>query len=217
MVDGTMKVHRFGDVFHKKISNYKAQTNYKLQITNYFSTFCPPASGLNYLTKYKRYLEFLSMDILYTDRLKTFLGMITLVFTLNGLQRVIFEKDEKCTKSSQEELSLNSIYLKQFNEYFGGERKEFDFPLDISGTTFQEKVWEFVHSIPFGETISYQGVAERIGHPNAQRAVGNALRQNPIPIVIPCHRVIQSNRDLGGFTGGIEIKRKLLEFEALNK
>lgn len=157
------------------------------------------------------------MDILYKSRLKTFLGMITLVFTEQGLQQVLFEKDSKDREYSRKELLPESIYAKQLSAYFRGERLEFDFPLDISGTTFQKRVWQVVRSIPFGQTISYRDIARKINFPDAQRAVGNALRQNPIPIVIPCHRVIRSNGELGGFVAGIEVKRKLLEFEGLNK
>jgi methylated-DNA-[protein]-cysteine S-methyltransferase len=157
------------------------------------------------------------MDALHKNRLKTFVGMITLIFTDHGIKQVIFEKDSKDSEYSPEGLFPENVYASQLDEYFKGKRREFDFSLDISGTPFQKRVWQAVRSIPFGQTISYRDVAEKINLPNAQRAVGNALGQNPIPIVIPCHRVIRSNGELGGFTGGITIKRKLLEFEGLNR
>ncbi len=104
-------------------------------------------------------------------------------------------------------------FLKQLEEYFEGKRKEFDVPVILDGTDFQKKVWIETMKIPYGETISYFELAKLIGSPNAVRAVGNALGKNRIPIVIPCHRVLKSDGQLGGFTGGVEIKKYLLELE----
>ncbi|MDP8314622.1 MAG: methylated-DNA--[protein]-cysteine S-methyltransferase, partial [Candidatus Celaenobacter antarcticus] len=92
-------------------------------------------------------------------------------------------------------------------------RKHFDLPLILVGTSFQRKVWEYIQHIPFGETQTYNEVAQGIGHPNAQRAVGNALHTNPIPIIVPCHRVVRTDGGLGGFGLGIDVKQKLLDFE----
>lgn len=103
--------------------------------------------------------------------------------------------------------------IKQLNEYFSGERIEFDIPVEPEGTDFQLKVWRALCSIPYGETRSYSGIAEAIGKPEAQRAVGMANNKNPIPIIIPCHRVIGKNGSLTGYAGGIEMKKKLLEAE----
>jgi len=81
------------------------------------------------------------------------------------------------------------------------------------GTPFQIKVWEYLQQIPYGKTQTYQDVAKGIGHPRSSRAVGNANHVNPIPIIIPCHRVIRSDKGLGGFGGGIDVKKRLLDFE----
>jgi len=99
--------------------------------------------------------------------------------------------------------------------YFEGRRVEFPGQFDLSqATPFQRAVWEETCSIPYGETRSYSWVAERLGRPKAQRAVGQALKHNPLPILIPCHRVIGSDGSLVGFGGGLELKRRLLELEA---
>ena len=102
---------------------------------------------------------------------------------------------------------------KQMKEYFEGERKEFDLPLRPEGTDFQKKVWNALLEIPFGETRSYQDIANAVGSPKACRAVGMANHQNPIIIVIPCHRVIGKNGKLVGYGGGLSMKEKLLLLE----
>ena len=104
----------------------------------------------------------------------------------------------------------------QLAEYFSGERKEFDLPLSYSGTDFQVSVLEALQQIPYGETASYADVAKRIGRPKAVRAVGAANGRNPIPIIVPCHRVIGSSGDLTGFGGGLDTKEALLRLEAEN-
>jgi methylated-DNA-[protein]-cysteine S-methyltransferase len=103
---------------------------------------------------------------------------------------------------------------KQLDEYFAGERKEFDVLLNLSGTDFQVQVLEELQRIPYGETTSYGAIAKRIGRPRAMRAVGAANGRNPIPIIIPCHRVIGSSGDLTGFGGGLDTKAALLRLEA---
>jgi methylated-DNA-[protein]-cysteine S-methyltransferase len=102
----------------------------------------------------------------------------------------------------------------QLQEYFRGERRTFDLPLAPRGTEFQMDVWRALQRIPYGETRSYSGIAREIGRPAAVRAVGAANGANPIPIVIPCHRVVGSNGSLTGFGGGIETKRWLLALES---
>ncbi len=104
-------------------------------------------------------------------------------------------------------------FLRHLEEYFNGKRKEFDVPVILDGTDFQEKVWVETMKIPYGETISYAELAKRVGSPKAFRAVGRALGKNKIPIVIPCHRVLRSDGQIGEFTGGVEIKKYLLELE----
>ncbi len=104
----------------------------------------------------------------------------------------------------------------QLQEYFAGERKAFDLPLQLYGTEFQVSVLEALQKIPYGETVSYGEIAKRIGKPKAMRAVGAANGRNPIPIVVPCHRVIGSSGDMTGFGGGIDTKEALLRLEAEN-
>ena len=104
----------------------------------------------------------------------------------------------------------------QLEEYFAGERKDFDLPLHLSGTDFQVQVLRELQRIPYGETTSYGDIAERIGRPKAMRAVGAANGRNPIPIIVPCHRVIGSSGDLTGFGGGLDTKEALLRLEAEN-
>lgn len=101
----------------------------------------------------------------------------------------------------------------QLSEYFEGTRREFNMPLDVRGTPFQKRVLEALRGIPYGETRSYKDIAQRIGSPLAVRAVGAANGSNPIPVIIPCHRVIGSNGKLTGFGGGLPTKQYLLDLE----
>ena len=103
--------------------------------------------------------------------------------------------------------------FRQLDAYFAGELTQFDLPLRLAGTAFQNTVWTALCNIPFGETISYGALAARIGRPTAGRAVGAANGANPLPIVVPCHRVIGADKSLTGFGGGIETKRFLLAHE----
>ncbi len=105
---------------------------------------------------------------------------------------------------------------RQLDEYFAGQRRDFDLPLHVAGTDFQVQVLEELRRIPYGETTSYGDIAKRIGRPKAMRAVGRANGANPIPIVIPCHRVIGSGGALTGFGGGLDTKEALLRLEAEN-
>ena len=106
-----------------------------------------------------------------------------------------------------------SLVEDQLQEYFAGTRREFDLPLDLRGTSFQLTVWRELARIPYGETTSYGEIARRIGQPAASQAVGAANGANPIPIVIPCHRVIGADGGMTGFGGGIETKKWLLALE----
>ena len=103
----------------------------------------------------------------------------------------------------------------QLAEYFAGERREFELPLAPIGTEFQRRVWHTLRAIPFGSTISYSELARRIGEPSAMRAVGAANGKNPIPIIIPCHRVIGADGSMTGFGGGLPLKRRLLQLEQM--
>jgi methylated-DNA-[protein]-cysteine S-methyltransferase len=104
--------------------------------------------------------------------------------------------------------------IRQLQSYFAGERKNFDLSLSLEGTDFQKTVWTALRKIPYGETISYKELAEMIDKPKAVRAVGAANGANPIPIIIPCHRVIGNDGSLTGFGGGLPLKKRLLELES---
>jgi|TARA_Y100000031_G_C8210763_1_gene380807 methylated-DNA-[protein]-cysteine S-methyltransferase len=105
--------------------------------------------------------------------------------------------------------------VKRFRSYFSGQQAAFPDELDLSeATSFQRKVWETTRLIPYGETRSYIWVAEQIKQPGAARAVGQALGRNPLPVIIPCHRVLSSDGRLSGFSGGVEMKKRLLSLEA---
>ncbi len=103
--------------------------------------------------------------------------------------------------------------IAQLGDYFDGRRRGFDLPLEPRGTEFQRRVWRALTDIPYGKTISYGELARRIGQPSASRAVGLANGANPLPIIVPCHRVIGANGSLTGFGGGLPIKRQLLALE----
>ena len=103
--------------------------------------------------------------------------------------------------------------IKQLQEYFLGTRKEFDLPIKFNGTEFQIKVWQALQNIPYGEIINYGELAKRIDCPKGVRAIGGACGKNPIPIIVPCHRVVGKNGSLTGFSGGIDYKVKLLALE----
>ena len=112
------------------------------------------------------------------------------------------------------ECSVMAEAARQIDEYLTGKRITFDLPLKVEGTDFQKSVWNELCSIPYGETASYADIAKRVGRPAASRAVGNACAANPIPLIIPCHRVVASV-GLGGFSGGLALKRKLMEIEGI--
>jgi O-6-methylguanine DNA methyltransferase len=103
----------------------------------------------------------------------------------------------------------------QLEHYFKGEKLKFKGPFDMRGTPFQIDVWKAIYSIPYGKLTSYGGIAKQIGRPKAVRAVGNAVGDNPMGLVVPCHRVVSSNGGIGGFGGGLELKRKLLKQEGI--
>ncbi len=106
-----------------------------------------------------------------------------------------------------------SLTKKELREYFSKEREEFSIPLSFKGTSFQERAWRALLDIPYGKTISYEEQAKNIDNPKAIRAIGGANGANPIPIIIPCHRVIRKSGDLGGYASGLEIKKFLLNLE----
>jgi methylated-DNA-[protein]-cysteine S-methyltransferase len=103
--------------------------------------------------------------------------------------------------------------VEQLAEYFAGDRRMFELPLRLDGTPFQQRVWRELVRIPYGRTITYAELARRAGNPAASRAVGNANGRNPISIIVPCHRVIGADGQLTGYAGGVDMKRRLLEWE----
>lgn len=140
----------------------------------------------------------------------TIIGPIEIVEEDGYIVRLDFSIDEKI---DTEETSLIKETYKQIEEYLLGNRKKFIVPIKLKGTEFQKKVWNALLEIPYGETMSYKKIAEKIGNPKACRAVGMANHNNPIAIIVPCHRVIGSNRKLVEYAGGLDIKQKLLEIE----
>ena len=120
---------------------------------------------------------------------------------------------EAPSASEQAALDVIETTQRQLNQYFEGERREFDIPLDVKGTAFQNRVWQSIAAIPFGETASYSEVAMSAGAPNAYRAAGTACGANPVVILVPCHRVVGTDRGLHGFGGGLDIKVWLLRHE----
>ncbi len=113
--------------------------------------------------------------------------------------------------------TLTNLVARQLRRYFNGEQKQLNFPYKLYGTNFQKQVWEELIKIPYGETCSYKQIAMKIGNPNASRAIGMANNKNPITIMIPCHRVIGSNGNLTGYSGGLSMKIAILKIESENK
>jgi methylated-DNA-[protein]-cysteine S-methyltransferase len=138
-------------------------------------------------------------------------GGIHLQTTDKGLYS-IKRTSRRSTKKSEKHPILEKT-TKQLDEFFSGRRDQFDLPLDLEGTDFQKKVWKQLLKIPFGKTLSYSQLAKKIGAPNASRAVGTACGKNPIPIVVPCHRVLAKDQKLGGFGWGLPYKKRLLQLE----
>lgn len=138
------------------------------------------------------------------------LGNLQIVVSKNGIQNLSFSD---IPVSAQPANNLLAKTAQQLKEYFSGERTAFDLPLVPEGTEFQQRVWQALREIPFGQTITYGQLSKKLGDPDAVRAVGTANGKNPIAIIIPCHRVIGSDQKLTGYAGGIERKRWLLQHE----
>lgn len=155
-------------------------------------------------------------------KINTPIGELWLDADQNGLTKVSFHPiEEMAVNGAQDQGKKQEILLeteRQLAEYFEGNRQDFQLPLSINtGTIFQQKVWQALQEIPYGEIRTYKKIAETIDHPKAVRAIGQANRMNPLPIVIPCHRVIGQNGQLTGYMGnakaGLLIKRQLLVLE----
>jgi methylated-DNA-[protein]-cysteine S-methyltransferase len=174
------------------------------------------------------------METLHSDTAPSMIGPLFLAASVRGLVALEFDtrlpgqqsirpnprdlRQEKRTLVFEDSPAVMRPYLRELEEYLGGKRHEFSFPLDLRGTDFQIACWRALLAIPYGETRTYADIARSVGKPNAFRAVGMANNRNPLAIVVPCHRVIASDGTLCGYGGGLETKRKLLELEgALTK
>ncbi len=164
-------------------------------------------------------------EIIYTTRFESAVGSFQLASTDRGLAYVQLPKAAgrgfsgwqlRCMRDAEcrEGYEPNRIAAKQILEYLEGKRTEFDLDLDLQGTPFQLDVWNALRDIPYGEVRTYSDVAQAIGRPKAVRAVGTANGANPLSLVVPCHRVIAAGGKLGGYGGGLPLKKKLLAMES---
>ena len=154
-----------------------------------------------------------------TKQLDSPIGRLRLVATDQGLSHLLFDQQVGEDLESDgdaveaDDHPVLAAATAQLAEYFAGRRQEFDIPLDLTGTEFQRAAWSALASVPFGETRSYRQQAEAIGRPKAVRAIGAANGKNPVPIVLPCHRIVGSDGSLTGYGGGLPIKEFLLNHE----
>lgn len=140
-------------------------------------------------------------------------GTLWLVWTTKGLLRLAFDRlDDVGAKQAP----VPAVFAEPLARYFEGQREDFgNVPLDLRGTDFQLRVWAALQNIPWGKVLTYGGVAREIHSPRAMRAVGQANHVNPVPIIVPCHRVVEAGHHLGGYGGGLERKQLLLELEGV--
>lgn len=161
------------------------------------------------------------LKTIYYSEIDSPVGSLLIAATERGLRSLQFldeRKMPKIPKPRKDELWIESreqlqIYIAELQAYFRGELKTFTFKLDLVGTEFQKKCWNALLAIPYGQTCSYADIARQVGSPAAFRAVGQANHNNPIAIVVPCHRVVTSAGTLGGYGGGLPVKEKLLRLE----
>jgi methylated-DNA-[protein]-cysteine S-methyltransferase len=144
--------------------------------------------------------------------LNTPVGWLRISADASGLTEISFIEDPPKTPQPVHLPHLKEAY-RQLSEYFRGERMSFNLPLNPRGTDFQRSVWRTLTQVPFGTTISYKALAQEVGCPGGARAVGQANNRNPLPIVVPCHRVIGADGELAGYALGPEVKRTLLRIE----
>ncbi|AIZ56303.1 methylated-DNA--protein-cysteine methyltransferase [Candidatus Methanoplasma termitum] len=144
----------------------------------------------------------------------TLIGMVSISDDGSGSIDGVYLPNSNLPFREQRECPALVEAARQIDEYLTGKRMTFKLPLKTEGTEFQKKVWNEIKNIPYGETASYSDIAKRIGNPNAYRAVGSACNANPIPLIIPCHRVVAS-KDIGGYGGGLTLKKKLMEIEGI--
>ncbi|NGP76041.1 methylated-DNA--[protein]-cysteine S-methyltransferase [Balneolaceae bacterium YR4-1] len=150
------------------------------------------------------------MDKYFLD---TPIGYLHLIATEDALVELSYVKHKTRQHPAKPSSGIIDKTVQQLSEYFNGERKEFSLPLAPEGTDFQMEVWKQLQEIPYGSTTTYSKLSQKMENPKAIRAIGRANGQNPIPIIIPCHRVIGANDKLVGYAGGIETKRWLLQHE----
>lgn len=148
---------------------------------------------------------------------ETDIGIIGIEEKNGFISNVYFGKDDIEDNIEIKETKLVKEASIQLNKYISGELKEFKLPLSPKGTEFMNEVWNGLCEIPYGEVLTYKEMGEKIGRPKAARAVGLACNRNPIPIFIPCHRIVGSSGKLTGYLGGVDIKEKLLNIERKNK
>jgi methylated-DNA-[protein]-cysteine S-methyltransferase len=154
---------------------------------------------------------------MHYTKIESPIGPLLLAGNDGGLRFLSFAAQKRAVTPRREWIEDSRPFVevtRQLRAYFRGELTEFDVPLGLEGTPFQLRVWENLRTIPYGETISYGQLACRIRQPSAVRAVGLANGSNPIPIIVPCHRVIGSNGSLTGYGGGLSVKEKLLALES---
>ena len=147
------------------------------------------------------------------DTLDTPLGTLQIEATERGLCGIWFPSRSINQGPTPGKNRVISLAKQELNAYFAGDLTTFSVPLDWQGTRFQESVWQALLAVPYGKTVTYGDVARAIGRPRSSRPVGGAVGKNPLPIIVPCHRVVGSDRSLTGFTGGLDIKIRLLELE----
>lgn len=146
----------------------------------------------------------------FYDTFESPIGTLYLVFTGKILREVSFKKPNEIIRKRE----APSLIKKELKEYFEDGREEFAQNIGLTkGTDFERQVWFALKEVPYGETRTYKWLAEKVGKPAACRAVGQALSRNPIPIILPCHRIIESDGSIGGYSAGVDIKRRLLEIE----
>lgn len=156
------------------------------------------------------------MSTIYWHEMDSPIGRLLLAGERDRLSLVHFQSTARPRQPDPEWIERSSMFgavERQLREYFASKRRTFDLELMMPGTPFQRDVWSALRAIPYGETISYAELAARLGKPRAVRAVGSANGANPVPIVVPCHRVIGSDGSLTGFGGGLDLKRRLLALE----
>jgi O-6-methylguanine DNA methyltransferase len=156
----------------------------------------------------------------YYQQMDSPLGQLLLAATEKGLRRLHFQRGEPLRPGRNELWIESGIALRPYQEqllaYFRGELREFTFKLDLVGTAFQKKCWQALLRVPYGTTCSYRDLAHAVGSPRAFRAVGQANHNNPVAIVVPCHRVVGADGSLTGYGGGMENKEKLLRLEGVD-